>query len=1592
MSESASQEEPKPAQGDGKEDKERKEEAPEVKEPTESSQSEPGSFALDTLSNEAETTADEIKSQEIDLEEQTKTSICSIKDSNTRVSKNLVVRKPAKVIFNLDPTALNSKLEQPWKKNFFERLEARAQAMQQKIIDKDNLKKELEKKAKKKLPRDNLAKEWFNAENMTLNTRAYLLDKLLPTLVPGVEKMLMQVEKKNLWAEVDNTTKFNPINHLGEYLMRNNPYYIKDSGMSGYQRVMKDVTEALKIHIPNTTDNRISKIKESIKQKREQRQYITEVKVQVANTRMQALQEQFSEWILDPKGMIPLVVIQNVLHEFFQNPDFHLEACCKQLDIADSMEPRLNKMEFTEYISSHIADFKSEMFEKLLKHICHCADEFREVIKTDMRRQMFAELFLHCDRGKIGFLDRQRTLALLETFYDQSSKMLRSLLRNPRQWPFIEFEEIDLPEFWGDMDNQKHIYEDFDKVLLEMNALLSEKHASKTQSKLLETPEDQHKHDEHNESTLPEEQREMTSEQEPNRISTEEQEQDGESTGEKELYRESVTEQETHTGSTPEQGSSRELIIEQRPRGDSVIEQGLPQRVSSSEQGVNMESTTEQGLYRESISAQGQHNGSTAEQGSHRESVTGSAHKGPIAKRGSHRESVAEQGPHRRPVAEQGSHRESVAEQGSHKGSIAEQGSHRRSVAEQGSHGESVAEQGSHKGSIAEQGSHRRSVAEQGSHRRSVAEQGSHKGSTAEQGSHKGSTAEQEPSREIIPEKQQDSTLQSERGSIFRESKISREATSYEYTEISPREEKTQEQIYEEELFVSPELQEEVPTSRRKDHLSETTKKKSQKDPSCEKSQEIEGKSWSGELLTCNWKMNCIKCEDEEQANLLLGNSRFTDLHSIIRNIQSYKEVKGRSAFTGVSLNLLQFVQLLETFVGEDAPLSVSETLTSFFKRGYVETKEEKISGLEQARQNASRARRELLLEAVFQKWDSDGSGFLDLKEVDELLYTYKEGMEKESMKKAKLHIQFPKPHPDQEVRLSLKQFQKYIELVVSELRGNEDHVLESVVEFLMNTLERSHIENLRNCARRKWLYQIQHAAETSGVSLEPVYTETFNALTQDAEIHGNKKISAHISLLEENLLLPDRGEVLLRNVACTLDDAPFVLNRVLYRDMKGISFTVVDEGTPIHVPQVQHHGNIFFWNQSLKKNDQNGSFLALPLQDAYMRIFGVMAVDTLRDPKKINIFVPHEIRFYQGVANVFSTAYHYVHSREHILHVVIMGTGWLCDITSDITTITTYFVEPGPTQDSDYVLRNMMVTGHLGLTEIHKNPPTIFRKTCIFRNFLFKCTDSSEVVLASVCGENHIIIPLRERTGKALGILDFNIGRSKMLLYREFKDLQKMMKVVQAACYEILGELSGEIKKNYVLEIENVGEVQRAGVLFFRIMLQELQESLRLLTSLDFVSLLLYDYNLPPEFTSPSDSKSQELEANTKLVHDILIGVILFIHPELELSGDFRNWEKCKLYVKSYLVENICEFDPTAKNVKVNLQLIGEHIRDHSRIEVWEFGNTVIEYLYQWAHICLALMELNKKPSSALAPPLPSKTNSRVYAKMPKGTVPGKC
>lgn len=77
-------------------------------------------------------------------------------------------------------------------------------------------------------------------------------------------------------------------------------------------------------------------------------------------------------------------------------------------------------------------------------------------------------------------------------------------------------------------------------------------------------------------------------------------------------------------------------------------------------------------------------------------------------------------------------------------------------------------------------------------------------------------------------------------------------------------------------------------------------------------------------------------------------------------------------------------------------------------------------------------------------------------------------------------------------------------------------------------------------------------------------------------------------------------------------------------------SFAAVEEEKPIHVPRVQLHGNIHFWNQDRPAEQRRGSFLVLPLQDAHWRVFGILGLDTLRDQNEKTIFLTHEISFYQ--------------------------------------------------------------------------------------------------------------------------------------------------------------------------------------------------------------------------------------------------------------------------------------------------------------------------------------------------------------------------
>lgn len=132
----------------------------------------------------------------------------------------------------------------------------------------------------------------------------------------------------------------------------------------------------------------------------------------------------------------------------------------------------------------------------------------------------------------------------------------------------------------------------------------------------------------------------------------------------------------------------------------------------------------------------------------------------------------------------------------------------------------------------------------------------------------------------------------------------------------------------------------------------------------------------------------------------------------------------------------------------------------------------------------------------------------------------------------------------------------------------------------------------------------IHNSANTSGALHEPVFKAVYQAISKDAEVHGrNKKTSAYIAFLEPNEQSQSKhsGSNCLRYVSCTPDDSQYILNKVLYRDMKNVSFTVVDSGKPIHVPRVLHSGEVNLWNP-IRKEEVTDSASALHYTNAYSR------------------------------------------------------------------------------------------------------------------------------------------------------------------------------------------------------------------------------------------------------------------------------------------------------------------------------------------------------------------------------------------------------
>lgn len=142
------------------------------------------------------------------------------------------------------------------------------QKMMEKLVKTRNEKKQSVKlsredarKIARKIPVEILARDWLNDNEASLEVRAYLVDRVLPTLILGVEKLLNEADKRELLITGEIEPNFNPINFLAQYLMRNNPRYSNFSESSPYVRGIREVADELKRQLFNIEDNRFVVVK-----------------------------------------------------------------------------------------------------------------------------------------------------------------------------------------------------------------------------------------------------------------------------------------------------------------------------------------------------------------------------------------------------------------------------------------------------------------------------------------------------------------------------------------------------------------------------------------------------------------------------------------------------------------------------------------------------------------------------------------------------------------------------------------------------------------------------------------------------------------------------------------------------------------------------------------------------------------------------------------------------------------------------------------------------------------------------------------------------------------------------------------------------------------------------------------------------------------------------------------------------------------------------------------------------------------------------------------------------------------------------------
>ncbi|KAM3183040.1 hypothetical protein ACTXT7_011150 [Hymenolepis weldensis] len=296
--------------------------------------------------------------------------------------------------------------------------------------------------------------------NCTLSTkiRKYLAEKLLPTVVLGLEHVIREADRRGLCKSVESEVggekmevrmdvNFNPLNRLAQFLMRNNPKYynpIINTCRSPYAKAMQQVVDQLKRKLFLQSGSDLAKYTSDSENRKDNMEAEKKLKGQDLADKLRLIEPVFDCFRLVDKNAINSVIIQESVRSFMHivmKMPLDLSLILHPIIYIENVEEKVGNYTLTEfmtYVMFYVQPLSMEAFRTFVDYMQKCGKEYQNQVNRNIKLDHVAEVSVGCDM-EIAGIDKQRLYKEFNQFAQEAAVEIQRNLVHPHDWRIQEY-------------------------------------------------------------------------------------------------------------------------------------------------------------------------------------------------------------------------------------------------------------------------------------------------------------------------------------------------------------------------------------------------------------------------------------------------------------------------------------------------------------------------------------------------------------------------------------------------------------------------------------------------------------------------------------------------------------------------------------------------------------------------------------------------------------------------------------------------------------------------------------------------------------------------------------------------------------------------------------------------------------------------------------------------------------------------------------------------------------------------------------------------------------------------------------------------